>query len=140
MKPGARSCGCIPNMREPHRVGALATSAYQIVISQFTNPAAHMTIKEVQRIQMRLADGRVPFVTTLVELNMFLENICQNSFSSLCNLYYKERRQLKFFSPNSGPPYPSRWTHPSYVFLRWVGWKDYKVQKKRNWRAFLPKT
>jgi hypothetical protein len=68
-------------MREPHRVGALATSAYQIVISQFTNPAAHMTIKEVQRIQVRLADGRVPFVTMLVELNMFLENICQNSFS-----------------------------------------------------------
>jgi hypothetical protein len=23
------------------------------------------------------------------------------------NLYYKERRQLKLFSPNSAPPYPS---------------------------------
>jgi hypothetical protein len=31
-------------------------------------------------------------------------------------LYWKERRQLKLFSPNSDPPYPSRWTHPSYVF------------------------
>jgi hypothetical protein len=32
------------------------------------------------------------------------------------NLYYKERRQLKTFSPKSELPYPSRRTHSPYVF------------------------
>jgi hypothetical protein len=31
-------------------------------------------------------------------------------------------------------------THPSYVFLKWIGWKDYEVQKIAIWKAFLPKT
>jgi hypothetical protein len=53
----------------------------------------------------------------------------------LLSLHYKERRQLKLFSPNSGPPYPSRRIHPSGCVIT-TRWNDYK---NRNLRSFSAK-
>jgi hypothetical protein len=41
-----------------------------------------------------------------------------NCYSILYIFFHTTRREdnRKLFSPNSDPPYPSCWTHPSYVF------------------------
>jgi hypothetical protein len=56
------------------------------------------------------------------------------NFTNLSILYYKERKQSKTFLFQIGTALPLMTDPPVICFWKWIGWKDYEVPKKSQFR------